>query len=104
MSSSSRVISSPAVCVSMLVVLGELGRVRVRSRQIGKAMRRWPRRLVDAVANDRTVACVHEQREQRVHDVVVRGPPAAGLVCTPFAMSALDLEEGTLFDVRLRDV
>src|SRR4051794_41903383 len=78
MSSSSRAMSS--VAVTMSVVLGGLGRVRIWRREVGKVVRGGARRPVDAVADDGPVAGVDELGEERVDHVVVERSPPAGLV------------------------
>src|SRR5215207_1021816 len=109
MSSSSRPTPSLEVNVStgtatLVVVLGGLGWIRVRRREVGKAALAGPRGVVDAVADDRPIAGVHEQREDLVHHVVVERTPTTGLVWTTLAGGKLDLEEGTLLGVGLADV
>ena len=60
--------------------------------------------MVDAVADDRTVSTVDELGEDRVHHVVVDGPPSAGAVSPTLAGGELDLEERPMIQVRLGDV
>jgi len=59
---------------------------------------------LDAVADDGPVPSVHEQREDRVHHIVVERPATAGPVSFPAPGGELDLQERTLLRVRLSDV
>src|SRR5436305_14637396 len=77
----------------LLEVLGRHRWIRIRRRQVGERARRGHRRLVDAVADDGTIPGVDQQREDRVHHIVVEGPPAAGLVWAGPVRGSLDLEE-----------
>src|ERR1700722_20580779 len=80
---------------------GYLRGIRIRGRQVWERARRGPGRLVDAVADNGTVSRVHEQREERVHHVVVERPATAGLVGLPAPGGQLDLEERTLLHIGL---
>src|SRR3954451_7233681 len=108
MSSSSRVVSVIAVTVFArplsLVVLRELGRVRIGLREIREGAAGWSAGVVDPVANGRSLSCVDHLCEERVDHVVVEGPSPARRVCFAVEGGQLDLEIGTLLDVRLRDV
>src|SRR3984957_2525731 len=101
MSSSSRLVLAGARSLHMP---GYLRGIRIRGRQIWERTRPGPGRLIDAVADDGTVSSVHEQREDRVHHVVVKRPATAGLVGLPAPGGELDLEEGTQLLVGLGDV
>src|SRR5580693_5785079 len=101
MSSSSTVVLADARSLHMP---GYLRGVRIRGRQVRERSRRGPGRLIDAVADDGTVSRVHEQREDRVHHVVVKRPATTGLVGCPAPGGELDLKEGTQLHVGLGDV
>src|SRR4051812_8111093 len=103
MSSSSRLTRSVAVMVSV-VVRGGFGRIGIGWRKVGKGARARPRRVVDAIADDRPIPGVDQLREERVHRVVVQCPSAAGLVYLPAAGGEFDLEERALLGVGLGDV
>src|SRR5262252_2792189 len=106
MSSSSRLILAAVTCSQTwsLCWLGRLGRSRIRRCQVGERARRRHRRLIDAVADSGPIPGVDQKRKDCVHHIVVEGPPPAGLVWTTRAGGELDLEEGALLGVRLRDV
>src|SRR3984957_15160134 len=97
MSSSSRAVLATVVTVSVdvrsLPMAGNLRGGGFRGRQVGERARGGPRRLVDAVANDGPVPRVHEQREDRVHHIVVERPATAGSVVFPAPVCELDLQE-----------
>src|SRR6266568_536400 len=80
-----------------------IGRVRVRRRQIRKALRRSHGRLVDTVADARAVVRADDERVQGVDRVVVERPTAARGVRTALQQRALDLEIAIL-GVRIRDI
>src|SRR5580658_10405636 len=101
MSSSSRAALATVVTVSVdvrsLPMAGSLRGVGIRRCQVGERARPGPGRLVDAVADDGPVPRVHEQREDRVHDIVVERPATAGPVSFAAPGGELDLEERTVF-------
>src|SRR5262249_14381865 len=106
MSSSSRLIVAAVTCSQTwsLCWLRRLGRIRIGRRQVGERARRRPRRLIDAVTDPGPVPGVDEKRKYCVHHIVVEGPPSAGLVRATGTGGELDLEEGPLLGVWLRDV
>src|SRR5918994_1357819 len=99
MSSSSRLAPSPAGRGSSVIPISG-----ARGGRGGPGSRGGPRRLVDAVADHGAVAGVDQQREDRVHDVVVGRTSTACQVSPPLAGGALDLQERALLSVRLAGV
>src|ERR1700761_6306976 len=103
MSSSSRlVLIGPVIVfadVRSLGMRGSLRRVGIRGGQVGELVRGAPRGLVDAVADDGSVPRVHEHGEDRVHNVVVERPAAAGPVTFAAPGGKLDLQERALLCV-----
>src|SRR5215472_3540659 len=97
MSSSSRVVLAAVVTVSAEVrslhMLGSLRGIVIRGRQVGERARRGPGRLIDAIADDGAVPRIHQQREDRVHHVVVERPATAGPVSFATPGGELDLQE-----------
>src|SRR6185437_11747295 len=108
MSSSSRavlaVVITGAANVRSLHMPGSLRGIGIPGRQVGERARCGPRRLIDAIADDGSVPRVHEQREDRVHHIIVERPATAGPVSFPAPGGELDLQERTLLGVRLGDV
>ncbi len=69
-----------------------IGRIRVRRRQVRKDPRRPHGRLIDTVADARSIARGDDQRVQLVNHVVVERPTAAGRVRLAAQQGPLDLE------------
>src|SRR5215510_16242665 len=105
MSSSSRPVFAITCSQSWsLGWLGRLGGIRIRRRQVRECARPRHRCLIDTVADSGPIPGVDENRKDCVHHIIVEGSSPAGLVWTTRAGGELDLEEGALLGVWLRDV